>query len=85
MQTLTAALLASFSSYRDRLSIRRTRTVDWFRKMDTSGDGKVSRAEPRLQALKPQTNPGPSCCSELYAFLPTQLCTSEKLVSIASS
>lgn len=23
----------------------RTRTVDWFRKMDSSGDGKISRAE----------------------------------------
>ena len=27
--------------------------MDWFRKMDTSGDGKVSRAEPRPQALSP--------------------------------
>lgn len=29
----------------EHLSNSKTRTVDWFRKMDTSGDGKVSRAE----------------------------------------
>ncbi|CAJ1339424.1 unnamed protein product, partial [Effrenium voratum] len=37
--------MAALAKIHDQLSQSMTRTVDWFRKMDSSGDGKISRAE----------------------------------------